>query len=332
MKRFVVVVWILLATIAGGASAQDIYSLIQTGRLEEAREALGERTEQIRSDGDLMFFAALLEPEADSAARLLEAALANKAQERFVEQCYLNLANITLLLGQYDKTIVWPTDYAKRYPTGEYGPELTRLQALAYSQSNRPDQALEIIDRLLKRKLEPREMQQGLLDKAKLLAAMGKPVGAASILNRITKEADGEALPPALDMLANTSLQSGKTEEAGRYYALLFEGFPLAVGLASLESQISAAPPPATRSDQAEQITATFYSVKVGVFSAADNARAQAALFKDGRPPVEILQRTIKGKVYHVVYVGRLQSYDAASQLRATLQQQTGEQYEVVTR
>ena len=332
MKRIVVVVWLLLFTVAGGVTAQDIYSLIQTGRLDEAREALKDKSEQIRSDGDLMFFAALLEPEADSASVLLEGALNTKVQERFVEQCYLKLAQITCLLGQYDKAIQLISDYSKIYPTGEFLPEMSRLQALAYSQSNRPDQALEVVDRLLKRKLEPRETQQGLLDKARLLTALGKPVGAASILNRITKEAEGEALPPALDMLANTNLKAGKTEEAGRYYALLFEGYPLAVGLASLESQISAAPPPTTKSDQAEKITATFYSVKVGVFSAADNARAQAALFKNSGSPVEIQQRTIKGKVYHVVYVGRLQSYEAAAQLRTTLQQQTGEQYEVVTR
>lgn len=332
MKRIVIAVWLLLVTVAGGVTAQDIYSLIQTGRLDEAREALGDKAGQIASDGDLMFFAALLEPEADSAAQLFGAALTNSIQERFVEQCYLKLVQITSILGQHDKTVQWSLEYAKRYPAGEFVPEVSRLQALALSKTSHPDQALELIDRLLKRKLDSHETQQGLLDKARLLTELGKPVGAASILKRITKEAEGEALPPALDMLANTNLQTGKTEEAGRYYALLFEGYPLAVGLATLESKISAAPAPAAKSDQAETLTSTFYSVKVGVFAAADNARAQAALFKNSGSPVEIQQRTIKGKVYHVVFVGRLQSYEAAAQLRATLQQQTGERYEVVTR
>ena len=332
MKRIIAVVWLLLFTVVGGVTAQDIYSLIQTGRLDEARQALGERSDQINGDGDLMFFSALLEPESDSAARLLEAALANGVQERFAEQCYLRLAQVTWLLGRYDRTIQWTTEYGTRYPTGEMAAEMSRLQALAYSESHQEDKALEIIDKLLKKKLDPLEAQLALLDKAKLLAAMGKPVGAGSILNRITRETDGEAVPPALDMLANTSLRAGKTEDAGRYYALLFEGFPLAVGLGTLESEISAAPPPAAKSDQAEKLTATYYSVKVGVFSAVDNARAQAELFKASGSPIEILQRTIKGKVYHVVYVGKLQTYDAAARLRATLEQKTGEHYEVVTR
>jgi len=332
MKRIIVVVWFLFLAACGGVTAQDIYLLIQSGKLDDAREALQARSGQFHSDGSLLFYAALVQPDADSAAALLEAALANGAQDRFAQECYRRLAQISCLTKRYEQAIQWTLEYIGKYPKGAFWPDISRLQALALEQTSRPAQALDIIDQYVKRKLDRDVAQQGLLEKARLLADMGKPVGATTILSRLTKEGDGEAVPPALYTLAATSLRSGKAEDAGRYYALLFEEFPLAVGLGSLENQISSAPPTPTRSDQAERLTATYYSVKVGVFSSADNARAQAAAFGGRGSPIEIVQKTIQGKAYHIVYVGKFREYDAAARLRATLQQQTGEKYEVAAR
>ncbi len=330
MKRIVIVYWLVCLAVGGAVTAQDIYSLIQTGRTDDAREALQERAGQITSDGNLLFYAAMLEPRADSAAALYEAALVG-AEERFAQECFYRLTQWSCLSGRYEEAARWALGYLGKYPHGVFASEITRLQTLALEQTNRAAQALEIADLNLKKKLDRETSQRWLIDKARLLASMGKPVGASSILNRLTTEADGEAVPPALYMLAATNLRGGKAEQAGRYYALMFEGFPLAVGLGSLEDQISSAPPPPVRSDQAEQITSTYYSVKVGVFSSADNARAQAAVFT-GQKPVDIVRRTIKGKVYHIVYVGKFQEYDSAAKLRGTLEQQTGEKYEVAAR
>jgi len=332
MKRIIIVVWFGFPAICGSATAQDIYLLIQSGKIDDAREAMQARSGQIQSDGNLLFCAALLEPNADSATALLEAALAKGAEDRFAQESYYRLAQMSCLTERYEKAVQWTLEYAGHYPKGVFLPDVTRLQALAFEQTNRSAQALDIVDQYVKRKLDREVAQRGLLDKARLLANMGKPVGAAAILSRLTKEGDGEAVPPALYMLAATSLRTGKAEDAGRYYALLFEEFPLAVGLGSLEDQISSAPPTPARDDQAERVTATYYSVKLGVFSSADNARAQAGAFAGKGSPIDIVQKRIQGKTYHVVYVGKFREYDAAARLRTTLQQQTGEKYEVTAR
>jgi hypothetical protein len=55
-------------------------------------------------------------------------------------------------------------------------------------------------------------------------------------------------------------------------------------------------------------------------------------LFTGKATPIDVVKRTIQGKSYHIVYVGKFQEYDAASRLRTQLQQQTGEKYEVAAR
>ncbi|PWB68372.1 hypothetical protein C3F09_11735 [candidate division GN15 bacterium] len=332
MKRIILLVGLACLAVGGTSTAQDIYSLIQSGRLDEAREALKERGGQVDSDGNLLFFAALLEPNADSSGTLLKAAIDRGTDDAFAQEAYYRLAQVQSLSRRYDQVAELVVAYTVKYPRGVYLADMNRLRALALEQTNQSAQAIDITDQYLKKKLDRETAQETLLDKARLLANSGKPIGAATILNRLTTEADGETVPPALYMLAATNLRAGKAEEAGKYYALLFEEFPLAVGLASLENQISSAPPTPARGDQAEQITSTYYSVKVGVFASVDNARAQAAVFKGKASPIDIVAKTIQGKAYHVVYVGRYSDYESAAQLRTTLQQQTGEKYEVAAR
>ena len=82
----------------------------------------------------------------------------------------------------------------------------------------------------------------------------------------------------------------------------------------------------------AEKLTGTFYAVKVGVFSSRENADRQADIFKKYKKPVDIREKRISGKNYHVVYVGRFQSYQDAYQFKSTLEATHGEVYQVVAR
>ena len=84
--------------------------------------------------------------------------------------------------------------------------------------------------------------------------------------------------------------------------------------------------------NQAEKLTGTYYSVKVGVFSEKGNAKRQRDLFKDYGHEIEIKDKTISGRKYHVVYVGRFQDYQQALAFQAQLEAAHNEPFQVVAR
>ena len=86
------------------------------------------------------------------------------------------------------------------------------------------------------------------------------------------------------------------------------------------------------KNQTAEEITGTFYSVQVGVFSVRDNAKTLSRSMKKYGKKVEVKEKKISEKNYFVVYVGRFKSTDDAIAFKTILEKSENEAFQVVAR
>ena len=152
------------------------------------------------------------------------------------------------------------------------------------------------------------------------------------ILRSLSREKSGEAVPLALYLLGVDAIERKRPDDAVFFYNLLREAYPSAVGLDDLVEQLGGLSDQVSTDGRAEAITGTYYSIQVGVFSSRGNARRQADKFKAYDHKIDIKPKTISGKKYRVVYVGRFDSYEAARQFKSQLETTHGEAYQVVAR
>ncbi len=141
-------------------------------------------------------------------------------------------------------------------------------------------------------------------------------------------------MPVSLYMLAVSSAETKKPDDAVLYFNILQEGYPLAVGVDALMERLSGSTDETSSDNRAERLTSTYYSVKVGVFSDKDNAAALVrrinGLVRSAK--VEVEPKVISGKSYQVVYVGRFSSFSAATALKQQLEKELDEPLQVVAR
>jgi len=132
-------------------------------------------------------------------------------------------------------------------------------------------------------------------------------------------------------MLSYYAIEQNRIDDAILYYNLLKEGYPNAVGLVDLVDKFTGIERK-NKSQTAETITGTFYSVQVGVFSVRDNARALSKSMKKYGKKVEVREKRISDKDYFVVYVGRFRSTDEAIAFKTILEKSENEAFQVVAR
>ena len=171
-----------------------------------------------------------------------------------------------------------------------------------------------------------------MIDKARILGAHGKRIGANETLRQLSRAKKGVGVSQALYLLGMDAIARDRADDAIFFYNILREGYPAAVGLDELMTGLGDMSARASSDNQAEKLTGTFYSVKVGVFSESGNARRQADLFKGYDKKVEIKTRKISGKKYRVVYVGRFQGYQEAVRFKLQLEATHREAFQVVAR
>lgn len=222
-------------------------------------------------------------------------------------------------------------DYTARFEPGRHALEMRRLAIAADERAGRFQAALRQADRLSTEVSREADRQWVTVDRGRILAAFGKNIGAMKMLRRLSRAKSGEGVPQALYLLAMHAARGGKVDDAVFYYNVLREAYPAAVGLDALIDSLGTLD---VRSDDdsAERVTGTFYSVKVGVFSKRGNARRQAEIFRAYDRPVDIKRRTISGKRYYVVYVGRFTDWDEAVAFKTQLEATHGDVYQVVAR
>ena len=331
MKTILCII-ILALGIPTVGSADNIYSLITDGRLKEASDSLSRLATASTRDGNVLFFQSLMEQSADQAARMMEASLRSSVSLEYRPEIYYRLAQYYLIKHDYKDLSRVVNEYRASTESGKYDAEMLRLSVIVDQMSGDYESALKQADRFQVKYGTSETSQWGMVDKARILAANGKSIGAVKILKELSREKSGVGVPQALYLLAVDALEKKRIEDAVFYYNLLRDGYPGAIGLDALVDRLSSVAGGYDTGDTAEKLTGTYYTIKVGVFSSRDNANKQADLFKQYKKPVDIREKTISGRNYHVVYVGKFQSYQDAYQFKSTLEATHGEVYQVVAR
>jgi tetratricopeptide (TPR) repeat protein len=332
MKPLVIILPALLLLMAPNASSENIYSLIKQGKLDQAADSLSGVTTASTRDGNKLFFASLLEPEAKKSARLMEAALKTSVASVYRQEIYFRLAQYHLLEGDYQQLGQLVSEYRAFWEAGKYRQEMQRLSALLDEKEKAFDAAVRQTDRYLLENTSGHAKQWGTVDKARVMTQYGKQVGAHNLLKKLAREKSGPGVSQALYLLTLAAIEKKATDDAVFYYNLLREGYPNAVGLSTLVNRMGELSSTDDTDNRAEKATGTFYSVQVGVFSIKGNAKKQAKMFEQYDREVDIKGKKISNVQYHVVYVGRFTNYDAARKFKTMLEGNHKEVYQVVAR
>ena len=332
MKTWLTVALMALVVSPSAAFGDDVYSLIVNGRLTEAADSLARMTTAATRDGDVLYWQGLIEPNGEKAARLLEAALASGVSLSYRQDIYYRLAQYYLISNEITGLSRIVNEYRATWEVGRYEPEMMRFSAIVDQLQGDFESSLRQVDRFLMKYNDGDLAQWGTVDKARILRAHGKSIGADKMLKQLKREKAGVGVPQALYVLALDAIEAGATEDAVFYYNLLREGYPVAVGLDRLVEQLTALAQGYGGGSAAEELTGTYYAVKVGVFAEKDNAKRQARLFEKHSEHVTIGKKRISDRDYHVVYVGKFRTYQDAYRFKTTLETTYDEVYQVVAR
>jgi tetratricopeptide (TPR) repeat protein len=332
MKKLLTLLVCTLLTLAAPTAAESIYSMIRSGKLQEATDSLSSSSTASLRDGNRLFYFSLLESDGAKSAQLMEASLQASVAPIFREEIYYRLAQYYFARGDIERLARNVRDYRSRWENGRYISEMLRFSVFIDQSSGAFEAAVRQIDRYLLMFSEGDASQLGVIDKARVMMNFNKRVGSDKLLRKLAREKQGVGVPQALYLLGLESVRAKRTDDAVFYYNLLREGYPSAVGLDALIDKMMDVSTSASADDAAARLTGTFYSVQVGVFSEKKNADKQAEVFKAYDRKVEIKTKTISNVKYRVVYVGRFQSYEDAVSFKKRLESNHDEVYQVVAR
>ncbi len=329
-------VWIILLIFCllcfSSVSAESIYEMISKGKLEKASKALSELSTASVRNGDILFYQALLEPDAGKSIQLLNASLDASVDIQYREEIYFKLAQYYLMIENYSKLQIIITDYRSNWGNGKYADQMIRYSILIDQNNKKYETALRQTDRYLLDFTDDERQQWGKIDKARILNYNSKNIGADRLLQKLSRSRSGICVPQALYLLTLRAVQKQNIDDAVFYYNLLREGYPSAVGFDALVDKLLGLTSNEKSDSEADRLTGTFYSIQVGVFSNKGNAKKQADRFKKFGHKVDIKDKTISAIKYNVVYVGRFSSYDKASDLKLQLEAENHEAFQVVAR
>jgi hypothetical protein len=331
MRRIVLLVILLIIIAAPTLSAEDVYSLIMRGQISEASDSISSRSTASIRDGNTLFFMSLIEPNGDKAAQLMQASLDAAVSSRFQEEIYLRLAQYYLLKPDYVRLTQLIADYRTQWQKGKYAREMARYEIVLNEVNRDLEASVAQADRALVQFGKGEDRQWILIDQARVLRESNKRVGAQRLARKLSQERSGPGVPQSLYLLSSLAIEDGKSDDAALSLNLLREEYPSAIGLEALMSQLIGAPDTARPDDgKAEEITGTWYSVKVGVFSNLTNASEYVKQFAPLKIPVEVKRKIVSGKTYQIVYLGKFRSFEEASKLKRTLEDKYSESYQVV--
>jgi hypothetical protein len=334
MLKRVLIATVVAAVAAGPVSANDrIYDLIERGKLDEARRELSQVSTAALRNGTNLFYQALLEPDGDKSAQLMEIALNSSVSSEYRELIFLRLAQYYYFSGRFEKLERLIVDYRVSFESGQYRAEILRYSSLVDEHRRAWESALRQVDRYLIEYSSGEAEQWGHIDKARVLLANSKEIGAQNLLRRLSKKDSGPGVPQALYLLTRDAVLERRADDAVFYYNLLREAYPAAVGLDALVADLAEMSEARKNTgSEAEKLTGTFYSVQVGVFSEEDNAREMAKLFEKYGYPVDVRDKSISNIKYRVVYVGRFSTYAEAAATKTKLEVEHNEVFPVVAR
>lgn len=332
MKLFIKVILYLLLSVVIDVSATSIKQLMDEGKIDEVRDSLSARSTAAMRDGNTLYWQALIESDAHQSARLLRAALNASVDFDHQEDIYYRLAQYYFLEGDKEALTKLILDYRSRWEKGRHESEISRYAVALDEAQGHLETALRQVDKYLLTNSVGDRYQWGMVDKARVMIANKKRIGAVQMLRELSRGKYGPGVPQALYLLAQDAIEHKRADDAVFYYSLLKESYPMAVGVESLVDQIATMSTKVDYDNTAEKLTGTYYSVQVGVFSESGNAKRQADAFKKYDRKVIIGKKRIGDTTYHVVYVGRFDNYPEALTFKEKLEATHDESFRVVAR
>lgn len=331
MKRIVITIcsFFLLVSFSDG---KTMYEMIQDGDLDAVRDSLNNLSTAAHRDGDILFYSALVEPDAEQAEKLLQASLNALVSASFREEIYYKLSQFYFINSDYNRLGRMIKEYQKYWENGKYRGFFLRMEAFLKERDKKYDQSIRELDRYLLQYNSGEMYQIGLIDKARCMNSYGKDVAAKKMLRTLSREKKGFGIPVALYMLADYSIDNNRTDDAVFFYNLMREKYPSSVGLDGTINRLTDMSASSDRDSRAEELTGTSYSVKVGVFSSKSNANRQADLFEKYDKKVQINKKRIGSKDYYVVSVGQFKSYLDADKFKEMLESYHKEVFQVITK
>jgi len=323
---------VILFNLLYSNTPDNIYSLIEKGRLKEASDSLSTLATASTRNGDILYLQSLLEPDGEKSVQLLNAALKASVSIKYQEDIYYRLSQYYLLKEDYVNLNKIVSEYLTRWEDSRYEKEFIRYSILIDEENNKFESALNQVDRSLLKWNNGDVTQLTMIDKARIMNENNKRVGAEKMLRKLSREKKGPGISQAMYILANEAIKMKRTDDAVFYYNIFREEFPSAVGLDALIGKLSRIDSDNVSSGVAEKLTGTYFSVKVGVFSSKKNANKMADKFKKFDKKVDIKSKTISGKKYRVVYIGRFSTYIEAQQFKDQLETTFDEVFQVVAR
>jgi hypothetical protein len=331
LKRTLVSGAILLLPLL--SSGKDAYSLILSGEIEEARELLSKTSTASQRDGNHLFYLALIEPNAAKSFDLMKASLNAGVSSVYLEEINLRLVQYYFLTNQTDRAGNIISEYSASFEQGKFAPQIIRYSVLLDERAGRHESAIRQADRLLVQYSSEDFSQWGSVDKARIMMSFDKKIAARDILTKLSREKSGAGVPAALFVLTVDAAERNRTDDAVFYFNLLQEAYPSAVGLdALLDRMAGLGSQNNQRENSADKRSRTFYSVQVGVFASAENAKQLADQFDGYNQKVDITTKKISDRTYYVVFIGRFDSYESAQEFEKTIEAEHNDVYQVVAR
>ena len=331
-KNLLILFLILGICLSQSARAESIFGLIQKGKLKEASDSLSKISTASSRDGNRLFYLSLIESNGEQSAKLMEAAIKASVSPIYLEQIQYKLAQYYFASGETYKFDEKIKQYRLRWENGLYLGEILRLAALSAQLKKNYDLSIRTTDKFLLLFSRRDLNQQGTIDKARIMMASNKKVGANELLRKLSHQKKGAGVAQALYMLASQAIKKNRIDDAVFYYNLLREEYPLSIGQNAIIERMMDASAKDASDVSAEKITGTFYSIQVGVFSKKSNAKKQRKLFKSYGKKIEIRNKKISGVRYHVVYVGKFQNYSEALSFKTSLEATHEELFQIIAR
>lgn len=319
--------FILLSSVA----ASPIDDMIKRGRIEEARQEIDRLSTASLRNGNLLHFQALIEQDGEFSFKFLEAAVGAGLSPEFLEENSLMMVLYYLADTDYNRLERTASAYLQWWENGRYRSEMLKLEAFANQRLNKAERANRLLGNLINENEGTASSAGGLLDRATTLYDKEVYIQAQNICRRLANGHFDNVIAPALYMLSYYAIEQNRIDDAILYYNLLKEGYPHAIGLDDLVDKFTGIESK-DKNQTAEEITGTFYSVQVGVFSVRDNARALSKAMKKYGKKVEMKKKKILDKNYFVVFVGRFKSVDETIAFKAILEKSENEAFQVVAR
>jgi hypothetical protein len=312
-------------------SASPIFEMIKKGEIEEARREISEHSTAIRRDGDLLFFQALIEESGMSSFQFLEASVRAGLSAEYLEQNTYLMALYYMAEGDIQKLATTTAAYLQSWEGGKYRPEMLRFAAYGNYQTGKKENSNKLLGNLIGENKGSSIGETGLLDRARNLYIKKAYVDAQKICRQLANGQSDDVIAPALYMLSYYAIEQKRIDEAVLYYNLLKEGYPDAIGLDDLVDKFTKIENRKTN-QAAENITGTFYSIQVGVFSVRNNAVELSKTMKKYGKAVEIEEKNISDKKYFVVYIGRFSSTEGALSFKEQFEKSENEVFRIVAR